>query len=166
MGAACSATAGVVALLLDRWVRRGESVGTSTPVAAAPVAGRARRRPDRGARRRGESPRDRRRLALTLAFVSGLTSLGYQVVWNRLIGAGTGSSTYVFTIILVLFLVGIATGAILLGLIRPRVRSVVGLIAIAQLLTAAFVTVGAVVLASPVRLVHQRHVGEVRRLAA
>ena len=47
--------------------------------------------------------------------MSGLTSLGYQVVWNRLIGAGTGSSTYVFTIILVLFLVGIATGAILLG---------------------------------------------------
>ena len=51
--------------------------------------------------------------------MSGLTSLGYQVVWNRLLGAGTGSSTYVFTIILVLFLVGIATGAILLGLIRP-----------------------------------------------
>ena len=50
----------------------------------------------------------RRRLALSLAFVSGLTSLGYQVVWNRMLAAGTGNSTYVFTIILALFLLGIA----------------------------------------------------------
>ena len=82
--------------------------------------------------------------------MSGLTSLGYQVVWNRLLGAGTGSSTYVFTIILALFLVGIAIGAVLLGVPaaarppddaadrRPR-RS----------LTAVFVIVGAAVLASP-----------------
>ena len=68
--------------------------------------------------------RDRRRLALALAFISGLTSLGYQVTWNRLLGAGTGSSTYVFTIILALFLIGIAVGAVLLGYLRHRDRSV------------------------------------------
>ena len=91
----------------------------------------------------------RRRLALTLAFVSGLTSLGYQVVWNRLLGAGTGSSTYVFTTILVLFLVGIALGAGLLGALRGRVRSTLALIAVAQILTAVFALVGAVILSSP-----------------
>ena len=116
--------------------------------------------------RRPTPPRDRRRLALPLAFVSGLTSLGYQVVWNRLIGAGTGSSTYVFTIILVLFLVGIAIGAVLLGFIRPRVRSVVGLIAVAQLLTAAFVHGRRRRARLADRLVHQRDVGAVRRSAA
>jgi spermidine synthase len=91
----------------------------------------------------------RRRLAFTLAFVSGLTSLGYQVVWNRLIGAGTGSSTYVFTIILVLFLIGIALGAGMLGAMRLRVRSTVALIAVAQLLTALFALIGAAILSSP-----------------
>ena len=94
------------------------------PTAAAPVAPAARCRPPR-ARRAAAGIRppavDRRRLALAIAFISGLTSLGYQVTWNRLLGAGTGSSTYVFTVILVLFLIGIATGAILLGFIRtPR----------------------------------------------
>ena len=32
-----------------------------------------------------------------VAFVSGLTSLGYQVLWTRLLSSGTGNSTYVFT---------------------------------------------------------------------
>ena len=39
-------------------------------------------------------------LALTVAFISGLTSLGYQVLWTRLLASGTGNTTYVFTIIL------------------------------------------------------------------
>ena len=136
VGAACSGTAGIVALILDRRVGAPvEAAATVEP--QAPAAAAVAPRPDR------------RRLALALAFVSGLTSLGYQVVWNRLLGSGTGSSTYVFTVILVLFLIGIAVGAILLGVIRPRIRSVVGLIAVAQLLTAALVTLGAAVLASP-----------------
>jgi spermidine synthase len=135
VGAACSGTAGIVALILDRRVGTPVDAPVAVAVPVAPVAARA-------------TP-DRRRLALTLAFISGLTSLGYQVVWNRLLGSGTGSSTYVFTVILVLFLIGIAVGAILLGVIRPRIRSVVGLIAVAQLLTAALVTLGAAVLASP-----------------
>ena len=112
VGAACSATAGVVALLLRDRARSGRARRRAGGTAAGP---------ERAASREANRDPDRRRLALSLAFVSGLTSLGYQVVWNRLLGAGTGSSTYVFTIILVLFLVGIATGAVLLGVIRPRV---------------------------------------------
>ena len=46
-----------------------------------------------------------------VAFVSGLTSLGYQVLWTRLLASGTGNSTYVFTMILAMFLIGIAIGA-------------------------------------------------------
>jgi spermidine synthase len=139
IGAACSATAGLVALLLDRRSRDG----------AGAVAAQS---PTRGSRQAADArPADpaRKRLALGLAFVSGLTSLGYQVTWNRLIGAGTGSSTYVFTIILALFLMGIALGAGLLGALRPRVRSAVSLIAVAQIGTAVLVVLGAMLLASP-----------------
>ena len=107
VGAACSGTAGIVALVLDR------------------VAGRAATRRRRPRRRRARVPAATirppagaagsaagRRLALALAFVSGLTSLAYQVLWTRLIASGTGNSTYVFTLILVVFLVGIALGAL------------------------------------------------------
>ena len=138
VGVACSGTAGIVALLLDRRSASSPSDAPPVVVSTAPAAVAA------PSRRSGS-----RRLALSLAFISGLTSLGYQVTWNRLVGAGTGSSTYVFTIILALFLVGIALGALLLGFLRPRVRPTTLLIAVAQLLTAAFVIYGAAVLASP-----------------
>ncbi len=143
VGAACSGTAGLMALALDR---RAGPLPTPAEVAAIP-------KPIRESwdmtRFPAEAVAARRRLALILAFVSGLTSLGYQVVWNRLIGAGTGSSTYVFTIILVLFLVGIAFGAMLLTPIRRQVRSTVALIGGAQVLTAALVILGAAFLSSP-----------------
>ena len=78
-GAAFSLTAGTIALLLDRRLQRaGERRGpVGRSASGAPVI-------------EGASA-NRRRLALSLAFVSGLTSLGYQVVWNRLMSAGTGS---------------------------------------------------------------------------
>lgn len=147
VGAGCSATAGLAALLLDlRWGRRDAAP-------EAPDRGRAERRDDRGrgrTRPAGPYPRPAERsLALALAFASGLTSLGYQVVWNRMLGAGTGNSTYVFTIILALFLAGIALGAVLFGAIRTRTRSIPRLIGFSQLLTAAFVLIGALTLASP-----------------
>ncbi len=149
VGAGCSATAGLIALLLDaRWGgRRGEDASGAAAEAAELVAGREDH--DRDASQRPQPP-VRRHLALVLAFASGLTSLGYQVTWNRMLGAGTGSSTYVFTIILALFLIGIATGAVLFGILRSRMTSVGRMIGFAQLLTAAFVLIGAFTLASPV----------------
>ena len=150
-----------MALVLDRWVGApATSTEEPAPDAVAPAAP-APAAPPRMPAPAPAAPApvaaagirppavDRRRLALAIAFISGLTSLGYQVTWNRLLGAGTGSSTYVFTVILVLFLIGIATGAILLGFIRTHVRSIAGLIGVAQLLTAGLVTLGAAILASP-----------------
>ena len=40
----------------------------------------------------------------------GLTSLGYQTLWTRLLSSGTGSVSYVFSAILVFFLIGLALG--------------------------------------------------------
>jgi spermidine synthase len=56
-----------------------------------------------------------RRLALLVAFVSGATSLGYQVLWTRLLASGSGNRTYVFTLILATFLIGLALGAVVVA---------------------------------------------------
>ena len=130
-----------IALVLDRRVGTGRHPGAAAGGAASP---RHRTRP--ATRSRPSEPR--RQLALILAFASGLTSLGYQVVWNRLLAAGTGNSTYVFTIILTLFLIGIALGALIFGAIRPRLRSPLPLIAAAQIATAVLVVLGSRVIAS------------------
>jgi spermidine synthase len=143
-GAICSGSAGLIAFLLDRRV-----AAVPSPEAAAPARSTDRISESWDMTRYPlDRVRDRRRLALALAFISGLTSLGYQVTWNRLLSAGTGSSTYVFTIILALFLIGIAVGAVLLGYLRHRTEPR-RLIALAQIVTAAFVVIGAATLASP-----------------
>ena len=141
VGAACSLTAGTIALLLDRRFGAAQAPATDPPVAAY--------RPGHET-----AVPSRRTIALLLAFVSGLTSLGYQVVWNRLMSAGTGSSTYVFAVILTTFLAGIALGALLLGYLRRRVRNTVALIAAAQVLTAVLVALGSIVLATPAFPLH------------
>lgn len=71
------------------------------------------------------------------AFVSGLVTISMQVVWSRLLSMIIGSSTYAFTIVLALFLIGLALGAWVVTL-----RSQVGVAALrrsillVQLLTA------------------------------
>ena len=72
--------------------------------------------------------------ALTVAFVSGLTSLGYQVLWTRMLASGTGNTTYVFTVILALFLIGLAIGALLFNILRPRITDPARLLAASQVL--------------------------------
>jgi spermidine synthase len=136
VGAAFSATAGVVAVMISR---RGEA-----PVVAAAGSGTSRPAPS------SPAIAQRPTLALLLAFVSGLTSLGYQVLWTRLLSSGTGNSTYVFTLILGMFLIGITFGAMVFSSLRPRLRNVVGPIAFAQLAVAALAFAGLVlVIAHP-----------------
>src|SRR6185369_7540847 len=104
VAAGCSALAGLTAIVLDRRRRTSGSDGVakaaSTPITpeAATVTS-----PDETA---DTDPRSR--LALVVAFVSGLTSLAYQVLWTRLLASGSGNYAYVFTLILVIFLAGIA----------------------------------------------------------
>ena len=135
VGACASGTAGVVALLLDRVTPEREVASMREP---------------RLARTAPNARPGNLRLALALAFVSGLTSVGYQVVWNRLLALGSGNPTYVFTVILTLFLVGIALGALLQGAIRRRVRSTLAVIAGGQVLTAALGLIGGMILARPI----------------
>jgi spermidine synthase len=135
VGAACSAVAGVVALVLARVTERSEPV-----VVAAPGTG-------------SRAIVSRPTLALVVAFVSGLTSLGYQVLWTRLLSSGTGGSTYVFTVILGVFLTGIAIGALLFTLVGRRLSNPILLLAASQIAVAMLVMLGLVrVIAEPTEI--------------
>src|SRR5262249_33706572 len=130
IGAGLSASAGVGALLMSRDAPTMEPV----PAVAHPSA--------------GSFPTPY--AALGVAFVSGLTSLGFQVLWTRLLSSGTGNSTYVFTLILATFLIGITIGAAFFAVTRRWIRRPIGLVAIAQLLVAAIVLIGLIqVIAHP-----------------
>ncbi len=136
VGATCSAIAGIAALILDR--RRPAVPGAPVVPAEAPALTPA---PS------GDLPRPRVRLALIVAYVSGLTSLGYQVLWTRLLASGTGDSTYVFTTILTIFLIGLALGAVAFNVYRTRIRTI-NLLALGQVLIAVLVFVGMIALVS------------------
>jgi spermidine synthase len=76
------------------------------------------------------------RFWLLCAFVSGFVTISAQVAWTRLLAMIIGSSTYAFSIVVALFLVGLSLGAYLIGLrdFRVNVRKVM---MTAQVLTAA-----------------------------
>jgi spermidine synthase len=136
IGAACSAIAGVSALVLAR----GDAVDPAVAVPAASSAPAASSGPPLAVRSAAAPARVW--LALVIAFVSGLTSLGYQVTWTRLLASGTGNTTYVFTVILAIFLGGIAIGALLFNLLRPRLRDPLRLLAASQVVVAGLVLIG------------------------
>jgi spermidine synthase len=131
VGAGCSFIAGISAVWLSRTDPQPVDRAGSMPVDNAESSGRPSRP-------------SRMRLALTIAFISGLTSLGYQVTWTRLLASGTGNTTYVFTVILGVFLAGIAIGAMIFNVLRPRLRDPIRVLALTQVLLAAFVIIGLV----------------------
>ncbi len=132
VGASCTAIAGFAALILD--ARRG-------PLPEASPAEAAAAEPPPAVEPASPAVRPRLRLALLVAYISGLTSLGYQVLWVRLLASGTGDSTYVFTTILAIFLVGLALGAVAFNAFRTRIRTI-NLLAAGQIVIALLVVSG------------------------
>ncbi len=143
VGALCSGIAGLVAL----WLARGDS----GVVAVAEEPGPARPTAT-GATAPGLSAAGKIIwLPLVIAFVSGLTSLGYQVAWTRLLTSGTGGLTYVFTVILALFLIGIALGATTFNAFRPRIKDPVRVLAFSQIAVAILSVAGLILIISQPR---------------
>jgi spermidine synthase len=153
VGAACSAAAGAAALLLGRRAAGSpaRATGAGRPdLSTAPRSSSAAATADAPPAAPADAPRAAPRLALAVAFISGLTSLGYQVAWTRLLASGTGNTTYVFTTILATFLVGIALGAVLFATLRRRLGDPLRLLAGSQVLAAALALAGLVlVLVAP-----------------
>ncbi|HEY6707400.1 MAG TPA: fused MFS/spermidine synthase, partial [Actinomycetota bacterium] len=102
LAVALNLAAGLGALLLSR---RWEADDAGEAAAAA------RERPARPEVPRSFRPR--RRIVLAAPFVSGFVSLALEVLWTRMLAEGTGSSIYIFTTILAIFLLGIAVGSFL-----------------------------------------------------
>lgn len=144
IGAGCSAAAGLAALCLGRSKNSQIATPSLAEISVAPepppllsMPGNANNHP---------VPR----LALAIAFISGLTSLGYQVAWTRLLASGTGNTTYVFTTILATFLTGIAIGAVLFAKHRRELGDPIRLLAASQILAALLALIGLVfVLVTP-----------------
>ncbi len=54
---------------------------------------------------------DRSRFWFFAAFASGFVTISTQVSWTRILTMIIGSSTYAFSIVVALFLIGLAAGA-------------------------------------------------------
>jgi spermidine synthase len=169
VGAACSGAAGLAAIGLDL---RDRTAGRHTDAELAAIETMARAAagddvgPPSAEGRSGPAPgtagpvRERatwagRRLPILVAFVSGLTSLGYQLLWTRLLASGSGNTTYVFTAILVTFLIGIAIGAAIVASRLGRSpawsgRAAYGRLGAIQVLIAAIVLAGLAILSGQV----------------
>jgi len=70
------------------------------------------------------------RLALALAIVCGFVSLALEVIWFRALILVFGSTTYSFTVMLGVFLLGIGVGSLLISPLLDRVKSLLMLLAV------------------------------------
>jgi len=150
VGAVGSAVAGVTALILAR--RRESaapaSISPGVPGSAVPTTPELRAEPARHDALATVPDRvDLRRVAVVMSFVSGLTSLGYQTLWTRLLSSGTGGTSYVFSAILVFFLMGLAIGPFIVEIAARRGMDTLGWLARTQVLVGVLATVGTLVIA-------------------
>jgi spermidine synthase len=102
---AAATNLGIAAIVLGRLRRGRASEPAADPPAPAPVE------PERRLLQHLRTPAV---LFCAVAVVlTGLLSMLYEIVWTRLLTLLVGSSTYAFTIVLAVFLIGIAIGALL-----------------------------------------------------
>ena len=76
------------------------------------------------------------RLAIVGIGISGFVAMLYEVVWTRMLALALGSSTHAFSLMLITFITGIASGAWLIGRWR-RLRRTLDAFGWAELLLAA-----------------------------
>ncbi|HZN54016.1 MAG TPA: fused MFS/spermidine synthase [Candidatus Polarisedimenticolaceae bacterium] len=79
---------------------------------------------------------------LVVAFGSGMTALGFEVVWFRILVQVFGSTVYSFSAMLTCFLLGLALGSVLIGPIADRWRHPVRLLAATQGAVGLFALLG------------------------
>ena len=155
VGALGSSFAGVTALVLAR--RPEAAPREAVPPGSAPAAAATSVMPapsavlaEPGAPGPAATAFDRvdlRRVAVVMSFMSGLTSLGYQTLWTRLLSSGTGGSSYVFSAILVFFLMGLAIGPSIVATAARRGIDTLDWLARTQLLVGVLATAGTLLIA-------------------
>ncbi len=78
---------------------------------------------------------DKRQFWFFVAAASGFVTISTQVSWTRILTMVIGSSTYAFSIVVALFLIGLAGGAWLIGR-KDRSARLRGMLIVVELLTA------------------------------
>jgi spermidine synthase len=122
VAAIMNVTVGVIAILLQR--RTQLAISDAREEVAAPMVNQ-----------------DRGRFWLFAALASGFVTIGTQVSWTRILTMIIGSSTYAFSIVVALFLIGLAAGAWLVARkdrstkLRPAIIKIEILTAISLLLS-------------------------------
>jgi spermidine synthase len=111
---------GLAAIALDRWEQRrlaGPARRRQPAARPGSISSAARREPC-GTRRLGLQ-----RACYLAAGVGGLSVLGYEVAWTRLLSLFMRSFSYSFSLMLALFLAGLALGAALVATAASRIRA-------------------------------------------
>jgi spermidine synthase len=148
-GAAGSAAVAAAAFALSRLVIPRDSDRTG------PEGSAGRARPSSTGRT--GAPRSGIRLATTAALVAGAVSLAAEVVWTRALVFFVHNSTYAFSAILAVYLLGIAAGAVIAARFARTPAAAARLLALG-LVASAFALVGAIAV--------YRHLPEVAALLA
>lgn len=106
--AAINVLIGVTAILVDR-----ASAGTKSETSSQQSMGQSQQ--ESVTNGQANSKQNEARFWLFCAFISGFVTISAQVAWTRVLTMVIGSSTYAFTIVVALFLVGLSAGAYLIG---------------------------------------------------
>lgn len=78
----------------------------------------------------GEIPRGFALLILIGFAVSGFTGLAYEVIWTRILGFILTGTIYAFSVVLAVFLIGIAAGSLVFSAFLDRIKSIGAVVAI------------------------------------
>jgi spermidine synthase len=114
IAAAINALVGLVAVLLDRMAARSsDNSGAANQLDRPSPNGLPRSGAEAGEREGAGM-----KFWLGCAFVSGFVTISTQVAWTRVLSMVIGSSTYAFSIVVTLFLIGLSMGAY--GIIRKE----------------------------------------------
>jgi spermidine synthase len=127
---------GLAALVYSRRAPRADTAAEPTPPAAAPTT---------------LVPAGARPALWVVVFASGLATMGFEVLWTRILVFSFLSTVYAFTVILATFLTGLALGSALFARLEARVPPI-GLLAAAQLLAGVSAMLLAPVAARPTLL--------------
>jgi predicted membrane-bound spermidine synthase len=115
-GASMAAAAGNLAVGLAALLLARRAGARDAPAPASAPAVRHR-----------EIPGEVRPLVWAAVFFSGLLSMGFEILWTRILVFTLGSTVYAFTVILATFLAGLALGGWLFVALEGRARPLVTL---------------------------------------
>src|SRR5262249_1105367 len=113
----CNIALGVLAIVFGSRAGQPESEDTTSAAPETPTAAAA------------PIPADAVRLTVISFAITGFAGMATQIGWTRAISLGTGSSTYAFSLIVAVFILGLSLGGAWAARLAPKAADPVGLLA-------------------------------------